>query len=346
MDSILYQTGQLIRLEVVENHRDPRLPTIVDAVIERVLTITMSPVLQVKLNLPSETSVTLVLKLYDRRVGTGLRKANGEHRPLTAPYEAAFQSFLRGQKMPAFLSKLQQDNKEEILPFQAGEFLDGTADGDAQYEATLWQKAEDHFQCETEAYHRMQTLQGSFIPDMYAQVRVNYSQIQELGTDEAHVAPYLDMKGILLEHIPGYDLWGLPFTSHAPENPGDWQVIVQKAVDAVHTINQRGILLNDCDPRNVRVDDRSQKPYIIDFAQCDFRDRLIKLWKDMKMADPAASEDEVEDGEVWDPNAEWLERVRQVDNTGAIGSSMQMRLRKTRGMEFSIRYPEARGIRI
>lgn len=70
-----------------------------------------------------------------------------------------------------------------------------------------------------------------------------------------------------------------------------------------------------------------------------FKDKLIQLWEDMGFADPGSS-DEDDDDEEWDPEAEWLERLRQKDNTGAIGCLMINRFRDERGTELMVLYPD------
>jgi hypothetical protein len=91
------------------------------------------------------------------------------------------------------------------------------------------------------------------------------------------MAPYFEVKGILLERIEGYALEDMATPPLAP-SPGDgltkWRQIIKSAVDLAHDINQRGVIMEDCAPRNVVVDGGSQAPPIVDLAKCEFRDEM------------------------------------------------------------------------
>ncbi|KAL2133613.1 hypothetical protein VTI74DRAFT_2015 [Chaetomium olivicolor] len=78
--------------------------------------------------------------------------------------------------------------------------------------------------------------------------------------------------------------------------------IIQSAADAAHEINKRGIIMNDCAPRNVVVDGQSNTPRIIDLAQCRFRDELVKRWYKHGW----------HEDEGWDPDVEYWEQPRQM----------------------------------
>ncbi|EAQ84371.1 hypothetical protein CHGG_08385 [Chaetomium globosum CBS 148.51] len=69
--------------------------------------------------------------------------------------------------------------------------------------------------------------------------------------------------------------------------------------DAAYEINKRGVLMEDCAPRNVVVDSQSQTPRIVDLAQCNFRDEMVREWYE-------SGWDEDED---WDPDVEYWEQV-------------------------------------
>jgi hypothetical protein len=43
--------------------------------------------------------------------------------------------------------------------------------------------------------------------------------------------------------------------------------------------------MDDCGPRNVVVDARQQKPFIIDLAQCRSKDSMAKEWLESGWAD-------------------------------------------------------------
>lgn len=82
----------------------------------------------------------------------------------------------------------------------------------ARFEAALWQKSQEHFACETDTDRRLSELQGKMIANMYAHVRL-IPEHDESVADQSRIEPYLNIKGILLERIPGYDLWDLPISS-------------------------------------------------------------------------------------------------------------------------------------
>ncbi|KAH6949050.1 hypothetical protein BKA56DRAFT_560015 [Ilyonectria sp. MPI-CAGE-AT-0026] len=56
-------------------------------------------------------------------------------------------------------------------------------------------------------------------------------------------------------------------------------------MDAVHEINTLGIILNHCSPHNVIVRRKSHEQFIIDLAQCWFKDKMIKRWLEDAKAD-------------------------------------------------------------
>ncbi|KNA98578.1 hypothetical protein FOXG_02899, partial [Fusarium oxysporum f. sp. lycopersici 4287] len=54
--------------------------------------------------------------------------------------------------------------------------------------------------------------------------------------------------------------------------------ILQRAVDSAQEINKWGIVLGDRAPRNVAVDQTSHQVFLVDFAQCFFRDTMFDPW--------------------------------------------------------------------
>ncbi|RYP81175.1 hypothetical protein DL769_002123 [Monosporascus sp. CRB-8-3] len=335
-----YQPGKSLELEVLESYCcNPPFPQLVTAVISNTFTMTMSPVMDVTINTKSGSNVHAVLKLYDRRFGTELRSVRGKYVPHRFGDEAVFQSFVRRGRIEPILRELEEEKKTELIAPQAWYHLDGTPEGRAKYEAALWQECNDYFDCETEAYSRLKDLQGRSIPHLYAHVRLALpsSEVSQDLRQQSQLARYLEVKGILLELIPGYRLWDLATSPLAPSDPEMWPGIVQSAVDAAHDINRRGILMDDCGPRNVLVDKRSQSPFIIDLAQCCFKDKLIEAWKNTEESD----EEEVQD---WDPDVEYWQRVLQYDNPGAIGAVMTTRLLNAKGFKLDIKYTDCNKI--
>ncbi|KAG7291088.1 hypothetical protein NEMBOFW57_001098 [Staphylotrichum longicolle] len=300
----------------------------------------MSPVLEVAIPSGQGSSVLRVLKLYDRRFGTPLRDDyNCQHVPHTQAKEAAFQTFVRQRRMPTFLHELDLADETQDVPPLPRRFLDGTSEGYAKYEAAMWRQCNEHFRCETEAYKRLGDLQGKSIPRMLASVRLvadNYKNNRPTDIQQGE-ASYFEIWGILLERISGYNLQDITTSPQAPP-AGDlmrWQQIIQSTVNLTHNINQRGVIMRDCAPRNVVVDRHSQKPHIIDFAQCRFRDKMVRSWHEWGWH---------EEDETWDPDVEYWEQVGAAGNPRAIGAPMVQRVQKAAGVILPITYPDYRDI--
>jgi hypothetical protein len=119
----------------------------------------------------SPRGFTAVLKLYDRRFGTSLR--NGPHPrdpsrryepyPHTSSIEAAYYNFIRKQDIGAFLYSVEQESRASIFPILPRDFLDGSPEGLAKYEAVTWRKRQGYFDRETRAYAELSDLQGKAI---------------------------------------------------------------------------------------------------------------------------------------------------------------------------------------
>jgi hypothetical protein len=282
-----------------------------------------------------------VLKLYDRRFGSSLRC---DYDPRLVPHtqanEVAFESFVKRGMMAEFLGQLKEiDEAEDPLPLTSRKFLDNTANGRAKFEAALWWECNKHFRCETEAYKRLANLQGKSLPRMVASIRLVAAGDKSIGAPAdipPKAASYFELRGILLERIDGYNLQDITTSPLAPpsDNLMKWQHIIQSAVDMAHEINRRGIIMQDCTPRNVVVDKESQTPHIVDLAQCIFRDELGKLWQKWKW----------HEHDDWDPYVKYWEQVATWDNPGAIGAVMVHRVEKATGVKLDIRYPDCTAI--
>ncbi|KPM36870.1 hypothetical protein AK830_g9693 [Neonectria ditissima] len=330
-----YQPGKPLELQVLRNTcGDPLFSQSTTAVISKMLSMTMSPVMQVTVTTKSGSTIPAVLKLYDRRFGTDLRDHRNKHVPYTSADEVVFQSLIQRGDMDRILQELDEEKKTNIIPPQPWHLLDDVPEGRAKYEVALWQNCVENFDCETEAYARLESFQGKLIPRLYAHVRLALpdSEVSQ-GTiasdnllEQSKLARYNEVKGIILELVPGYDLVDLATSPLAPSDRETWTSIVQAAIDAAHDINKHGIILDDCQPRNVLVDCRSQSPFIIDLAQCSFKDKLIEVWKDY------------EEAEDWD--AVYWEFIEQCDNSRAIGGLMTTRLLRTKGFKPDLKYPD------
>ena len=327
-----YQEGIPLQIQITNSYCDfLSAQQQITAVIHRMLSMTMSPVLDVVVQAPTGSPIRAVLKLYDRRFGKDLRNVFNQHRPHTAASEVLFQSFIRRGMMAPFLHELDEEEKGQILPSQPGQlFRDGSAENRVRYEAALWRECHKHFQSETGAYTRLRDLQGKSIPRMLAHVSLVLGDSDVPEDLQQAASCYFDVKGVLLEHIEGYNLGDLTSSSQAPSDPRHWPGIVQEAANAAHEINKRGVLMQDADPRNVVVDWRSQRPYIVDFAQCIFKDDLMALWYEWEWGC---------DGD-WDPNVEYWERASRGGDPKAIGVAMRVRLEEKGVKLDSIKYPD------
>ncbi|KAK4095719.1 hypothetical protein N658DRAFT_502410 [Parathielavia hyrcaniae] len=315
----------------------PNLPSRVTVTISKVLSMTMAVVLDVTIQSRHGPPVHRVLKLYDRRFGSGLR---GVYKDSVAPHtqqtEAAFEAFVRRGMMPGFLRQLKERNEIETLPVRAREFLDpdeepNHTEGLAKYEAALWQDCIEHFECETKAYHRLADIQGTLVPRLHAHVRLSATKPAAIPKE---AAPYFEVRGILLERIDGYCLENLSLGPPLPQNLRTWHHIIQLAADAAHEINKRGIIMQDCAPRNVVVDRKSQTPRIVDLAQCWFRDVLVDRWYKAGW----------HEDEGWDPDVEYWEQANTTDNPGAIAAVMATIIRQKTCVKLEFRYPDWDGI--
>ncbi|KAL6816929.1 hypothetical protein V8C40DRAFT_254137 [Trichoderma camerunense] len=290
---IPYVAGASLRLEITQNYQDLPLTRVTTASITRVLDITMSSVMCVTITLDSGQDVQAVLKLYDRRFGVDLRDYRMVHLPLTTKREALFESFVRRNAIGPFLTQLAKDQEGRLLPIKPHHHLDDeNVEGNEKYEAALWKDCDDMFHCETKAYELLKDLQGAGVPRLLATVRLaDTSSIIPSDLIDGPDAKYWDVNGILLQYIPGINLINLDSSSIDVK---EWPILVQRSVDLVHKINEYGVVMMDCSTRNVIVDQESHQPFVIDFAQCWFKDEM-KLWEPSNEQDDEDDEDDEEE---------------------------------------------------
>ncbi|KAF5966167.1 hypothetical protein FBULB1_11796 [Fusarium bulbicola] len=315
-----YHVGDVLQLQILQTNTDvlPQNDT-VSVTISELITCTMSPVVRVNFD-----TGCAILKLYDRRFGSSFRGSYGKNIPYCDQAQAAFHSFLQRGAMGPFLKELDDElsSPDVTVPRYASQLRD-EPDGVAKFEAALWRNANNGFKTETEAYTRMQDLQGVLIPKLYAVVHVVTAKENTQQYNE-----YLDIHGILLEPIAGCSLRDLiTAPPYAPTTKEEWSSIVQCAVDSVHEINKRGIVLGDSAPCNVVVGQTSHHVFFVDFAGCFFRDTMFYDWE--------------KEAEGWDAAAEYCEVVRTHNNPAAIGLPMVRRVRKKFGWNLDIIYPES-----
>ncbi|KAF4332342.1 serine threonine kinase fnkB [Fusarium beomiforme] len=314
-----YQAGYSLDFRVLETTNSNNIVAgckPITANIVHIISTSKAVVMHVTLNTkPQPTSA--ILKLYDRRFGTSLRRdSKGRHVPCRVSYDRAFQSFVLRGAMARFLKRVEE--MEQDTP--PAHWIEGS-NGQAKFEAALWRTARQHFRTEVEVYKRLEDIQGVLIPNMYATVLL-----------ATNVTPsnYFNVNGILLQFLPGCTLYDLPQSPSAPESQQVWSALVQTVVDSVYEINKRGIIMEDSGPHNVIFDVVSKKPFIVDFAECVFKDILFEVWEETAF----------EEGEKdWCAEREWAEIVKREDSSTSIGWFMVKEVEKVLGFTIDIKFP-------
>lgn len=278
---------------------------------------TMSPVMEVVFITESGDQVEAILKLFDRRFGEDFRCGSDKW---TQQAEAAWQDYVCHGKAPSLFHRLEEKElKESAGIFEDSSSSDGsptkasmprsfkaTKERLAQAEGKLQRAALQDFATEVMAYQKMSALQGRCVPSIFAHVSTS---LAPPGLDRDRRG-YFKIPGILLQHISGFNL-STELTHKVAR--GAWQDVVQRAVDAARMINNCGVLNLDCQPRNVVVELSTLQPYLVDFAQCTFRDHY-------------KNEDE------------FAYYANSTDNQGAIGAVMARKLKKEKGVVLKMRY--------
>ncbi|KAF5611237.1 serine threonine kinase fnkB [Fusarium subglutinans] len=264
-----YEVGDVLQLQILQTNTDVLSQNeTVSVRISEFLTCTMATVVRVTF----DTGDCAVLKLYDRRFGSGLRDCGYENFPYCDLSKAAFHGFIERGAMGPFLEELdEEDETSDLVPRTTSCIREGP-DGVARFEALIWRYADKHFKTEAEAYNRMQDLQGVHIPKLHVVVRLVPDEENTLDSE------YLNIHGILLESLAGHSLDDLIHAPSAPKSNSEWLSIVQRAVDSAHVINKHGIILDDSAPRNVVFDETTRQVLHVDFAQCFFKDTMFKAW--------------------------------------------------------------------
>lgn len=264
----LYFPGRTVDLVTLSGEK--RVVTIT-----RILSITMSPVLEVQIRTPSE-SQTAILKLFDRRFGEPR-----ERHPYNHAAEIAWQDCVRSGLAEELLTDLRHHDdmiKKKRLKNDDEDADDDDDDDDdvdvededdpKEHEAVIYHDTQKYYINEIRAYTKLESLQGKRIPRFLGSVIDNSPQ-----RPADLPAVYFQVKGILLEYIPSFTLSDM--ISHIPKQPHVWTSIVESAIRVVIEVNRAGVVHFDCQPRNVlvaRTGQGSYRPFLIDFAQCAFRE--------------------------------------------------------------------------
>ncbi|KAJ4129056.1 hypothetical protein NW768_007587 [Fusarium equiseti] len=326
-DSIIpgYQAGASLSLAILDAPKSSMLRSMsnLSIKIDKVLSETMAAVMLVTFHTPTGRPARAVLKLFDRRFGSSLRlDRKREHTPCRVKDEEAFKSLLLREKpLPFIRTKEEREEQEDELELSsiigAPAWLD-EPDGQAKYELELWHQSCEYHRTEVRAYNHLQDLQGVIVPRMYASVRLP----RACGIDELDY--FFSPFGILLQYIDGPSLYDYP---HDMASPSGLDELVQRAVDGVYQINERGIILNDSSPRNVAVDKQLKRPYIIDLAQCTIKEDFFK--EELEY---------LEEGKTLEDA--WLDQAWLKHNPSSIGTVMKKRLERDFGIKIEIASPD------
>ena len=263
-------------------------------VVKLIQPTTMSLVMEVMLEMKSGLETRAILKLYDRRFATGLRRRE-RVKPWTPTFEELYKQYVlsgRAKKLFEDLDELSDDEKSD----------DDTDNDEEERDPNLKTGQEEgylHHYCrklyanEVRAYESLRDLQGCMIPKFLVAVRLSYPD-----TDiPHHLFEYFDTRGILIEYIDGFDL--LDLQTKAPQSK--WQAVCEDAIHIVNRVSNHGVLNLDVRPENFLVKKsecgETFQVFQINFAQTDFMDNM--------------------------PWGVWEECQAGIDEEGAVGLVMQ-----------------------
>lgn len=261
-----YVNGRIMNLETPDGKN-------IKVTIKRVISITISPVLEVQLHIPGYDRA--ILKLYDRRTGGPRSRA-----PYNEGAESAWQDCVRSGLAKEIVEDLQyEDDMRKARRLGIADETDNeTSDDDdednddsrnevQEQEAWIYHTVQRFYTTEVRAYSELQSLQGRCIP------RFITSVIDNSPKRPADLpAAFFQIPGILLEYIDGFTLADIAL--HIPDQPRVWETVVKNAMAVAEAINNAGVLHNDCQPRNVLIANPKQgqyQSYFIDFAHCAFK---------------------------------------------------------------------------
>jgi hypothetical protein len=221
-----------------------------------------------------------VLKLYDRRFAAQLRQnckfgPYGKHSlyPWTLEIEKEYQKFACSSEITAHLEALAEHEEDD-------EWLEDAQQHwtQSQLEAYIQYCCLKFYSTETSVYDRLQDLQGSKIPKLFARVSM------KLSPTSHSIDNHLDCPGILLEYIDGFPLTDLQ--QFAPKST--WQQICENAISIVNEIGRRNVMNEDVKTRSfiIRKDLRTGEftPLMTDFGHCVVRkpDQDDHDWRESK----------------------------------------------------------------
>lgn len=254
---------------------------------------------------------TAFLKMYDWRFSAQLRSDNGIE-PWREEFSREYAEMVRRGEVEGFVEKLSDYDWRE----ETEEDWD-----EGKNEASIAHESDKMYRAEKSVYDRLGDIQGKMIPRFFGAVEMDVTP-EGIALNEQQQR-LLQVKGILLEYIPGFSL------SKLAENvpPEACQGIVDQGIQIVYALNDHEVLNRDVRPDNFIVrmikssDEVGAAEYqvvMIDFGQSRLRG-------------------EEETDFAWGRN-KWTQ-----DEEGAVGMLMRHRLRKV-GIEItykpSYRYVE------
>ncbi|KAF5982628.1 hypothetical protein FCOIX_3620 [Fusarium coicis] len=247
-----YVNQSFFSLPIVERYGD-KFPPERDALLVEVLYTfpnTTSPVKLVQFDNKGNKEIA-VLKLYDRTHPGRLRKFAAP----SLPAEREYRSWNGG---------IEPSTK-------------------ARFEAHIWYELDQRHKTELRAYRQLQSMQGTKIPRLYANVRISLSTIDKRCKGTPEEKEFLSIPGLLLQHCDCRRLSELRLPGMAQIESGKlrniWANLAQQAVYAIQEINFLGILLRSYNNNAIfRRENGIDNPYIIDFAEAVFKEDLIEAW--------------------------------------------------------------------
>ncbi|TPX12851.1 uncharacterized protein E0L32_006731 [Thyridium curvatum] len=333
---IPYGENRPLRVEILKDCHDPPLVKLHRFNILRVLDMTLSCAMHVTFVTEKGDRMVAVLKLYDRRFGTELRdilRVSDVPYRHTTEAEEAFQDFVLADKVDPFFCELDKRQEASLLETSAREILYENEGPDqfAKYEAMVWRECQKYFDVETDIYDRLKPLQGKSIPQMYAHVRLELPDTYD--PVQTQLAPYKEVRGILIQYINGFNLTDLYTSRRAPRQLDEWRTI----------------------PRNVIVDGKTNQPFFIDFAFCSTDDEMKEEMRQLRESGSRPSDEEEDSSkeeqdshndfhcpEERDPELQWWVSLGPFENSNAIGCIMKGKLRTTRQLNLGLKFPDGK----
>ncbi|KAH8760410.1 hypothetical protein F5883DRAFT_425956 [Diaporthe sp. PMI_573] len=272
-----YAPGTELML-VVDEANEP-FPRELHITIAREITTTMSPVLEVTYTDDSGAATKrAVLKLFDRRLGSSLRKVDTmkdpperEYLPATPETEKAYRSYVQSGKASELWDEIKADMEELVTLGYPEQYYEPTEEGLVRYEGALQHTIQYYFRDEIAAYDKLAHMQGDCIPRMLAHVHLPLTPSSETDDTKDDDSPFLRVNGVLLEYVSGTPLSDFEDCC-PPIETQKWSSILQDVVNTAEKINRAGVLMKDCRSGNVLLRTETWQPVFVDFAHSSVGD--------------------------------------------------------------------------